>query len=137
MARCFQGFAALNKSKRWLLLSAVLSCPSVASAATDNRCVPLDFPSDSHFRNVTAPGDIRVLPSDEVILVNKRTPEATRVIFGPATSKYSRVVVVKDCNGTANKFNVSISGEIDAEIVIDGNYATQSLRRVGNRWMLQ
>jgi hypothetical protein len=137
MARCFQAFATLNKSKRWLFLSAVLSCPSAASAATDNRCVPLDFPSDSHFRNVTAPGDIRVLPSDEVILVNKRTPETTRVIFGPATSNYSSVVIVKDCSGTASKFNVPISGEVDAEVVIDGNYATQSLRRVGSRWMLQ
>ena len=102
------------------------------------RCISVDHPSDAHFRNVTAPGDIRVLSTDEVILVNKRIPEATRVIFDRATSQHSAVVIVKDCSGTARNFVLTISGEIDAgEVTIDGNYGSQALRRVGNRWMIQ
>jgi hypothetical protein len=111
---------------------------AVSGTSLRGRCVPLDYPSNANFRNVTAPGDIPVLLTDKVILVNKRIPEATRVIFGRATPQYSTSVIVKDCSGTANKFALTISGEIDAgEVVIDGNYGSQVLRRVGDRWIIQ
>ena len=109
-----------------------------AVSAQPQRCAPIDFPSDADFRNITEPGDVRILPTDKTVLINKRTPEATRVIFGPATSAHSSLVIVKDCSGTAPEFNLTISGEIDAsEVTIDGNYGTWALRRVGNRWMIQ
>lgn len=111
---------------------------AVSGTSLQERCVPLDYPLNANFRNVTAPGDIRVLPTDEVILVNKRIHEATRIIFGRATREHSAVVIAKDRSGTANKFALTISGEIDAgEVVIDGNYESQALRRVGDRWMIQ
>jgi hypothetical protein len=130
-------FALLMMS---LALFVVVAPRSSAAAGTSlqGRCVALDYPSNTNFRNVTAPGDIRVLPTDEVILVNKRIPEATRVIFDHATPRHSPLIVVKDCSGTANKFALTISGEIDAgEVVMDGNYGSQVLRRVGDRWMIQ
>ena len=111
---------------------------AVSGASLQERCVPLDYPSNTNFRNVITPGDIRVLLTDKVILVNKGIPEATRVIFDRPTPQYSAVVIVKDCSGTANKFALPISGEIDAgEVVIDGNYGSQVLRHVGDWWMIQ
>lgn len=111
-----------------------------AQVSPDNqprRCAPLEF-SAGNFRNVTEPGDVRILPTDQVVLINKRKPEATRVIFGRATSSHSSVVIVKDCSGTAQKHILTISGEIDVgEITIDGNYGAQAFRRVGAAWMIQ
>lgn len=120
---------------------AVLSAlPALAQAGPDTRqrrCAPLDF-SSRGFRNVVAPGDVRILPTDRVVLINKRKPEATRIIFGRATSAHSSVVIVKDCSGTARKHVLTVSGEIDAgEITIDGNYGSQGFRRVGAAWMIQ
>ncbi|MDF0581263.1 hypothetical protein [Bradyrhizobium yuanmingense] len=121
--------------------TAVLSAlPASAQTGPDinqRRCAPLDFAS-GNFRNVTEPGDVRILPTDKVVLINKRKPEATRVIFGRATSAHSSVVTVKDCSGTAQKYVLTISGAIDAGgITIDGNYGTQVFRRVGAAWMIQ
>jgi hypothetical protein len=76
-----------------------LSGPAMSDQA--RRCVPLEFQSNAEFRNVTEAGDVRVQPTDKVILINKAIPEATRVIFGGATSAHSPVVIVKDCSGTA------------------------------------
>lgn len=119
---------------------ALLCSPALAQTSleiTQRRCAPLNFAS-SKFRNVTESGDVRILPTDLVVLINKRKPEATRVIFGRATSSYSSVVIVKDCSGTAQKHILTISGEIDVgEITIDGNYGAQAFRRVGAAWMIQ
>jgi hypothetical protein len=118
---------------------ALLCAPALAQAgAQPIRCAPLNFASNGEFRNVTEPGDVRILPVDKVVLINKRKPEPTRVIFDRATKSRSSVIVVKDCSGTARDFVVTISGEIDAgEVTIDGNYGSWALRRAGDRWMIQ
>jgi hypothetical protein len=145
------GRKLVMKLRNILMLTLALACAPAYAQVTpgasplfpssgnlEGRCISPDYPSNANFRNVTAPGDIRVLPTDKMILVNKRIPEVTSVIFGRATSKHSAVVIVKDCSGTAQKFVVKISGEIDAgEVVIDGNYGSQGLRQVGDRWMIQ
>ena len=117
-----------------------MSTAAFAQVSPENqprRCAPLWF-SAGNFRNVTEPGDVRILPTDQVVLINKRKPEATRVIFGLATSVLSPFIVIKDCSGTAQKHVLTISGEIDAgEITIDSNYGTQAFRRVGAAWMIQ
>jgi hypothetical protein len=73
-----------------------ISTAAFAQTSPDNRlrrCAPREF-SSRNFRNVTEPGDVRILLTDQVVLINKRTP-------------------------------------------IDGNYGSQSFRRVGARWMIQ
>ncbi|RTE92449.1 hypothetical protein [Bradyrhizobium sp. LVM 105] len=120
---------------------AVLSAlPALAQSSPETnlrRCAPLDF-SSGNFRNVTEPGDVRILPTDQVVLINKVKPEATRVIFGRATSVLSLFVLIKDCSGTAQKYVLTISGEIDVgETTIDGNYGIAAFRRVGDAWMIQ
>ncbi|WP_146101241.1 hypothetical protein [Bradyrhizobium sp. AC87j1] len=111
---------------------------SAAHSGELGRCAPLDFASNGEFRNVTESGDVRIGPGDKVVLINKRKPEATRVVFDRATRAYSSVVIVKDCSGTARDSVVTISGEIDAgEISIDGNWGSIGFRRVGSRWMIQ
>lgn len=130
----------MHKAIKVCVFAALLVFPGGSAFPADHpqRCAPVNFPSNGEFRNVTQPGDVRILPTDKVVLVNKRTPEATQVIFGRATSAHSPVVIVKDCSGTAHKFILTISGEIDVgEITIDGNYGSQGFRRVGNRWMVQ
>lgn len=135
-------FFPVSKISRLLVAFAVALLCSQALAqtspeATLRRCAPLEF-SAGNFRNVIEPGDVRILPMDQVVLINKRKPEATRVIFGRATSVHSPLVVIKDCSGTAQKHVLTVSGEIDGgEITIDGNYAAQAFRRVGAAWMIQ
>ncbi|MBR1190072.1 hypothetical protein JQ558_14525 [Bradyrhizobium sp. AUGA SZCCT0160] len=122
---------------RFLTTAAFVALTLSGAAAEPNRCAPLDFKSNE-FRNVTEPGDVHILPTDKTVLINKRKPEPTRVIFGRATSAHSPVVIVKDCSGTAYQHALTLSGQIDIRVItIDGNYATQALRRVGNRWMTQ
>lgn len=121
-------------------LITLLSTAAFAQVSPDTqkrRCAPLNF-SSGNFRNVTEPGDVRILPTDQVVLINKRKPEVTRVIFGRATSAYSPFVVIKDCSGSAQKYVLTISGKIDVgEITIDGNYGSADFRRVGDAWMIQ
>jgi hypothetical protein len=128
-----------DRMKRVFFALACLVCAfPPAHAAEPGRCAPLDFASDGEFRNVTEPGDVRIVPTDKTVLINKRKPEATRVIFGAATSKHSPVVIVKDCSGTAYTFVLTISGVIDAgEVTIDGNYGSQAFGRIGDGWMTQ
>ncbi|WP_375308397.1 hypothetical protein WI560_13515 [Bradyrhizobium sp. A11] len=118
-------------------LIVLLTC-GTSRANEGRRCASTDFQSTREYRNVVGPGDVHVQPGDQVILINKRKPETTRVIFGRATSAHSSVVIVKDCSGTAQKHVLTISGAIDAgEVTIDGNYGTYAFRRVGAAWMIQ
>lgn len=130
-----------KEMKMKVLVIAALAWMALGGTALSEhsaRCAPLDFRSDGEFRNVTEPGDVHILSTDKTVLINKRIPEATRVIFGRGTSKHSSVVIVKDCSGTANKFVVTMSGAIDVgEITIDGNYGSVAFRRVGAAWMVQ
>lgn len=78
----------------------------------------------SSYREVTAAGDVTILPSDAVILLDKAVGAATNIILPTSASRQGVPVTVKDLKGDANVNNITFVP--NGSETIDGFNAAQS-----------
>lgn len=87
---------------------------------------------------VTDPGDYTVQPDDYVITVNKTVPEITTITL-PASPTESRSIIVKDGQGEATDFPITIDGNgatIDGAptLILDVNWESVEIIYNGTEW---
>jgi hypothetical protein len=110
-----------------------------AGLAVSAGAFSVDFGSALRAVNVvTASGSVTCGASDDVVIVNKGTGEATAVTL-PASPAVGKQVVVKDGKGDASTNNITVSadsGTIDgaSSQVIDGDYGARMFVYNGSEW---
>lgn len=87
---------------------------------------------------ISAPGDYAVQPDDYIITVVKTVPEITTITL-PAVPTESRSIIVKDGQGEATDFNITIDGNgqtIDdaPTLVMSVNWGSYEIIYNGTQW---
>jgi hypothetical protein len=93
---------------------------------------------NSTLRVITSSGDVAVLSTDNVIIVNK-TVGATTAVNLPSSPSTNQYFVVKDGKGDANTNNITINGNgktIDggSSLIIGSPYGWNQLIYNGTEW---